>query len=111
MPAAKQIQGGYEPSRIRHRSGTEGGVSNYKTTMLALIVKPPEDPIFSEMATVIEMMDEAAGPYVRVKQSRGDGDGCILVECEEWPHIREAIDRMIAECRKANTPAQQAQEE
>lgn len=65
-----------------------------------LTVLPEEDPIFSEMATHITIEDEACGEYVRVTQY-GDKAKCeININPEEWPILRDAIDSMIAECRK-----------
>lgn len=60
-----------------------------------IIVKPRDKPIFDGMATVIEVTDEAAGPFVRVTQDRGRNSG-IGIDGPEWPLIREAIDAMMA---------------
>ena len=71
----------------------------YETRVTALVVLPVGQPTFSEMATTVEIADEAAGEFVEVKQ-RGRVDiGKIQINPEEWPSLREAIDRLIAECR------------
>lgn len=41
-------------------------------------------------------VDDSAGDFVEVRQQIGK----IAINHEEWPILREAIDRMIAECRK-----------
>ncbi len=74
----------------------------YKTIIDSLTVLPEGDPIFSEMATKIYLEDEAAGLFVIVEQNGRTDIGKIQINEEEWPHIRKAIDRMIADCVKLN---------
>lgn len=77
----------------------------YHTIVHALIVKPVGDPIYSEAATVIALDDEAGGPFVVVKQSgkvHEPGENQIQICSEEWPAIREAIDRMMETAELAN---------
>jgi len=62
-------------------------------------VVPPGLPIFDERATEIRIVDEAGGEFVSVRQSRADGAGEIRIDVDEWPTMREAIDKMIRECR------------
>lgn len=52
------------------------------------------------MATTVEIIDEAAGEFVVVEQHGRTGIGKIMINPEEWPAIRRAIDRMIRECRE-----------
>lgn len=73
----------------------------YETQTHALIVKPTGEPIYSEMATIIRLDDEAAGPYVIVEQHGRDDIGKIAVTHDEWPAIRDAIDRMMVFCQPA----------
>lgn len=68
---------------------------NYETQPYSLIVKPKNEPIYSEMATIIRIDDEAAGPFVVVEQHGREEVGKIAIDWEEWPHIREAIDRLM----------------
>lgn len=73
---------------------------HYEIRTTAMTVAPEGEPTFSEMATTVEICDEAAGEFVEVKQ-RGRVDiGKIQINPEEWPSLREAIDRMIKACRK-----------
>lgn len=74
---------------------------NYTTRTMSIIVLPEGEQIFSEMATIVSIDDEAAGEFVSVKQNRREGiTQEIKIDVEEWPTIREAIERMIAECKK-----------
>lgn len=68
----------------------------YQIETLAMIVVPEGDPVFSEMATRIEIEDEASGPFLRISQT-GPGKG-IALSANEWPAIREAIEEMLATC-------------
>ena len=71
---------------------------NYETRVTCMTVLPDGEPIFSEAATRIEIVDEAAGEYVVVSQC-GDNEGKVQIEPDNWPEIRIAIDAMIKECR------------
>lgn len=71
------------------------------TRTTRLHVLPEDQPLFSELATEVEINDEAGGEFVVVRQTYGkNGENEIRVDPEEWPEIKAAIDRMIAECRK-----------
>ena len=65
-----------------------------------ITVAPEGDPIFSEQATHISIEDEACGEYVRVTQYGAKAKYEININPEEWPILRDAIDTMIAACRK-----------
>lgn len=71
----------------------------YETRTLALLVVKHGEPVFSEMATTVRIEDEAAGEFVEVEQHGGPGLGKIAISPDEWPALREVIDRMIKECR------------
>lgn len=70
----------------------------YETHIMALIVKPVDQPIFSEMATIVRIEDEAGGPFVEVEQHGRTDIGKICIDPNEWPALRDAIDKMIAVC-------------
>jgi hypothetical protein len=55
-----------------------------------------DDSTLSEMATTVSVDDEGSGEYVKAEQTN---TGAILINPDEWPAIKEAIDRMISECR------------
>ena len=68
----------------------------YHAIPARIIVKPTDEPIFSENATVVEIDDEAAGPFVKVSQPGAEHEGrCIAIEGPEWPLIRDAIQQML----------------
>ena len=74
-------------------------MTEYEIATLSLIVKPKGQPIFCERATIIEMTDEAAGPYLTIRQCNDESEkGEITLDLAEWPTIQEAIGLMIAEC-------------
>lgn len=75
-------------------------MTEYETTTLSLIVKPKGEPIYSERATIVEMMDEAGGPFIRILQC-GDSTerGEIRIDRDEWGAIKEAADTMLAVCK------------
>lgn len=64
-----------------------------------ITVLPAGEPIFSEMATVITIQDEAAGEYITLQRLTGsEGDPQkASIDPKEWPSIRDAIDRMMGE--------------
>lgn len=71
----------------------------YETKIYSLIVKPVGEPLFSEMATIISVDDEAAGPFVTIRQESGNtsGERSISVEPVEWDAIKRAVQRLFDE--------------
>lgn len=69
-----------------------------KRTIKWTIVREKK-PLFDELATDIEIVDEAAGEFVEVKQHTEES-GKVQIDPEEWPAIREAIDCAVKLCRK-----------
>ena len=65
-------------------------------------VIPEGEPLFSEMATEVEIVDEAGGEFIKVSQCHSrvgdDARGEICIAPEEWPTLKLAIDEMIREC-------------
>lgn len=74
-------------------------MSNYITRTTQVAVLPEDQPVFSEMATTVTIVDEAGGEFVEVVQSGRIDLGKIAINPNEWPALREAIDMMIAQCR------------
>ena len=75
--------------------------SKYEIRIVAVLVVPEGSPLYSDMATRIEIVDESGGEYVEVSQSKDSADlGKVSIDPDEWPALREAIDRMIKECRE-----------
>jgi len=60
------------------------------------IVVPKGEPIFSERATTIRIVDEATGEFLKVVQDYDDMEaGTICIDRDEWPLIKKTIDEMI----------------
>lgn len=70
----------------------------YEKITKSYTVKPPDEPIYSEMATEITLDDEAAGLFVSIIQRKGDGEQKVSVCKEEWPVIREAVNNLMETC-------------
>lgn len=70
-----------------------------KTRTTQLTVAPEGEPIFSELAYTVTIDDQAAGEYV-VVQAMDEGGGKIDIDPAYWPAIRDAIDKMVKECRE-----------
>jgi hypothetical protein len=69
---------------------------DYHAIPARIIVKPLRDAMFEPLATVIELDDEAAGPFVRVSQPGAPHKvNCITLDGPEWPLIRDAIQQMM----------------
>ena len=71
----------------------------YETRTTKVTIVPKGQPIFNQEATEVEIVDEAAGEYVEVRQCSDQYDGKIGITVEEWPTIRKAIDDMLGRCR------------
>jgi len=70
-------------------------MTDYKTRTTQIMVHPADSQILSEMVTTVSIDDEGGGEFVKVEQVN---TGSILINPDEWPELRAAIDRMIAEC-------------
>ena len=75
-------------------------VEGYETRVLKICIIPTGKEIYDELATIIEINDEAAGEFVIVTQPNEKDE--IRIDAEEWPVIRDAVDYMIGQCRKGN---------
>jgi hypothetical protein len=72
----------------------------YETRTLKIAVCVKGEPIFHTGTTEIEIVDEAAGEFLKITQSPDDGEpGQIRIDPTEWPHLKAAIEKMIKECR------------
>ena len=67
------------------------------TRIKSLIIAPEGEPIFSEMAMIVSIEDDAAGEYIQILQQLEGGDSKISIDPAEWPALRDAVDRMLAE--------------
>jgi hypothetical protein len=72
-----------------------------RTVTSRITVLPEGQPIFSERATEISIMDEAAGPFIEMRQFAENGEENILrFDVDEWPYITKAVGKLIQEIKK-----------
>ena len=70
----------------------------YKIRVTRLTVAPEGEPIFSEMATHVEIEDDAGGEYIQIRQIHDNAEpGVVGFEPDQWPLIKEAIDLLLTE--------------
>lgn len=76
-------------------------MTELETRVVKVMIAPKGERIFSELVTIVEIDDEAAGEFVKVSQplTYKSSEFAVFITKEEWPHIRDAIDDMIRECR------------
>jgi hypothetical protein len=73
---------------------------SYETRTLKIAVCIKGEAIFHEGTTEIEIVDEAAGEFLKITQSPDDAElGVIKIDPHEWPMLKAAIDRMMKESR------------
>ena len=72
----------------------------YETRVTQLTVAPEGEVIFSEAATIITIDDEAAGEFVKVKQSHDAAEpGEVYFDSDNWPVVRDAIETLLKNTR------------
>lgn len=79
----------------------------YLTRVTQLTILPIGEPIFSESATQITIQDDAAGEFVKIKQQFDIAAAereTITVNPDEWPHLKAAVETLLAEIAKHETP-------
>ena len=68
----------------------------YETRITRLTVNRLKEPIFSDLATHIEIEDEAAGEFILIRQQADNAKaGVVNITAEEWPHIKAAIEQLL----------------
>ena len=70
-------------------------IMTYETRTTKMIVGVKGEQIFDDSVTEIEIVDEAAGEFLEVSQEGGK----LRFDAEEWPHVRNAIEKMFKLCR------------
>jgi len=71
----------------------------YESRIISMSVGPHDQPTYSEQATTITIVDESGGEFVEVSQSGRADLGKIAINPEEWPMLRDAIEKLIGMCR------------
>lgn len=77
-----------------------------KTRITEITVLPEGESLFSEQATSVRIKDRGAGEFVQVCENYGES-GEISISPEQWPALREVIDRTMADIldAEAGSPA------
>lgn len=65
----------------------------FRTVTTSITILPEGASIFEENATRIEIRDDGAGPFLEISQT---GLGAIVIEADNWPAIRDGVNKMIA---------------
>ena len=72
-----------------------------KTITSKITVLPEGEPIFSHLATEISIVDEAAGPFIEMRQFPQEGDEKNLrFDIDEWSYVAKAVGKLIQEIEK-----------
>jgi hypothetical protein len=69
-------------------------MTQYKIRTTRLTVGPVNEPLFSQKQTNVEIKDDSAGEFVEISQNHATGK--ILIDPEEWPHIKDAVSELVA---------------
>jgi hypothetical protein len=66
---------------------------SYEIHPLVLAVIPKGEPVYSERVTRIEIQDEAAGPFLEIRQpGHAEASGVVAInDLEEWEAIDQAV--------------------
>jgi hypothetical protein len=73
---------------------------NYETRITQVVVVPEGEATCSELATTIQIEDEAEGiEFLSIRQNLKP-EAYIRIYPQEWMMIRSAINDMMARCRR-----------
>ena len=68
---------------------------NYILMTTEITIRPKGKAIFDEECTSIKVEDEASGAFVEITQVVSDSSMVIRLDVDEWPMIREGINKMV----------------
>ena len=72
----------------------------YETRTIKVLVGVKGEPMYNELGFVIEITDEGGGEFLEVYSTTGEsGEGNLRIDAARWPALRDAIERMLKECR------------
>jgi hypothetical protein len=71
----------------------------YTHRITQITVCPVGKKTYDELSTLVEACSNESGEFVEVKQNHGEASG-LRINKSEWPALRDAIDKMIEECRE-----------
>ena len=66
----------------------------YLTETLSVIIVPEGQPVFSELATIVSVDDEAGGTFIKIRQN-ADGCGELRFDRGEWEIVEATVRRML----------------
>ena len=70
----------------------------YETRTIKVLVGVKGEPSYNELGFVIEITDEGGGEFVEVSPTTEPGK--IRIDSASWPALRDAIERLLGECRE-----------
>lgn len=78
---------------------------SYEIHPLVLAVVPKGDPVYSERVTRIEMQDEAAGPFLEIRQpGNAEANGVVYInDLDEWEAIDQAVRGQLEVIKQLHT--------
>ena len=79
---------------------TEDDGPKFETRVIELVVCHDGKEQYDDSATVIRIEDDGGGEFVTVKNAIQFRPDVVAINKVEWPALRAAIDRLIAECRE-----------
>jgi hypothetical protein len=86
---------------IRNKTTEMTPIRNMNTITSRITVLPKGESIFSQLATEISIVDEAAGPFIEMRQFPDEGDEqTIKFDVDEWSYIAKAVGKLIQEIEK-----------
>ena len=76
-------------------------VVEYETRTIKVLVGVKGEPMYNELGFVIEITDEGGGEFLEVYSTTGEsGEGNLRIDSRRWPALRDAVERMLKECRE-----------
>ena len=73
----------------------------YETRTIKVLVGMKGEPMYNELGFVIEITDEGGGEFLEVYSTTGEsGEGNLRIDAASWPALRDAIEKMLKECRE-----------
>jgi hypothetical protein len=75
----------------------------YTSRITQMTILPVGEPLFSDRATVVSIVDKAAGEYIQVKQqadTTSETDQTIAFDPDEWEEVTDVVNQMFGEIRR-----------
>ncbi len=72
---------------------------SYACRVMSVVVHRQGESVYSDYATTVRITSEGDGEFVEVLQEAKLTPGMVAITSEEWPAIRDAIEKMLKECQ------------